>query len=119
MVAGAGIRRTVHTKGVINTRTQPPDKYVPEVKGFIDVRVEFDDLERLRALQADYPQLIREVRGRGLLAGLEFYEEDVQTALGAAMALIEPMILIVMAVFVGGILISLYLPIFTLGAGVH
>jgi type IV pilus assembly protein PilC len=49
----------------------------------------------------------------------EFYEEDVQTALGAAMALIEPLILIVMAVFVGGILISLYLPIFTLGAGVH
>ena len=49
----------------------------------------------------------------------EFYEEDVQTALGAAMALIEPMILILMAVFVGGILISLYLPIFTLGAGVH
>ena len=49
----------------------------------------------------------------------EFYEEDVQTALGAAMALIEPMILIIMAVFVGGILISLYMPIFTLGAGVH
>jgi type IV pilus assembly protein PilC len=45
----------------------------------------------------------------------EFYEEDVQTALGAAMALIEPLILIVMAVFVGGVLISLYLPIFTLG----
>ncbi len=49
----------------------------------------------------------------------EFYEEDVQTALGAAMALIEPIILIVMAVFVGGVLISLYMPIFTLGAGVH
>src|SRR5712692_5627833 len=47
----------------------------------------------------------------------EFYEEDVQTALGAAMALIEPVILIVMAVFVGLVLISLYLPIFTLGAG--
>jgi len=45
----------------------------------------------------------------------EFYEEDVQTALGAAMALIEPIILIIMAVFVGGVLISLYLPIFTLG----
>ena len=37
----------------------------------------------------------------------EFYEEDVQTALGATMALIEPVILIVMAVFVGGVLISL------------
>ena len=49
----------------------------------------------------------------------EFYEEDVQTALGAAMALIEPLILIVMAVVVGGILISLYLPIFTLGSGIH
>src|SRR5712691_8745522 len=47
----------------------------------------------------------------------EFYEEDVQTALGAAMALIEPVILIFMAVFVGGVLISLYMPIFTLGAG--
>jgi type IV pilus assembly protein PilC len=45
----------------------------------------------------------------------EFYEEDVQTALGASMALIEPLILIIMAIFVGGVLISLYLPIFTLG----
>jgi type IV pilus assembly protein PilC len=45
----------------------------------------------------------------------EFYEEDVQTALNASMALIEPLILIVMAIFVGGVLISLYLPIFTLG----
>ena len=49
----------------------------------------------------------------------EFYEEDVQTALSGAMALIEPIILIVMAVFVGGILISLYLPIFTLGSSIH
>lgn len=49
----------------------------------------------------------------------EFYEEDVQTALGAAMALIEPVILIIMAVFVGGILISLYLPIFSLGNNIH
>jgi len=49
----------------------------------------------------------------------EFYEEDVQTALGAAMALIEPVILIFMAVVVGGILISLYLPIFSLGSNIH
>src|SRR6202007_851259 len=38
----------------------------------------------------------------------EFYEEDVQTALGATIALIEPVLLIVMALVVGGILISLY-----------
>ena len=49
----------------------------------------------------------------------EFYEEDVQTALAAAMALIEPVILIIMAIFVGGILISLYLPIFSLGSSIH
>jgi type IV pilus assembly protein PilC len=49
----------------------------------------------------------------------EFYEEDVQTALGAVMALIEPVILIIMALFVGVVLISLYLPIFNLASGIH
>jgi type IV pilus assembly protein PilC len=46
----------------------------------------------------------------------EFFEEDVETALTAAMALIEPMILLVMGVFVVIILIALYLPIFSLGS---
>lgn len=45
----------------------------------------------------------------------EFFEEDVQTALTAALALIEPAILIVMGVIVVFILISLYLPIFSMG----
>jgi type IV pilus assembly protein PilC len=44
----------------------------------------------------------------------EFFEEDVQTALTAALALIEPAILIVMGVVVVVILISLYLPIFSM-----
>src|SRR6516164_8001334 len=47
----------------------------------------------------------------------EFYEEDVTTALATAMALIEPLILVVMGVVVAFVLISLYLPIFSLGAG--
>jgi len=47
----------------------------------------------------------------------EFYEEDVQAALTAAMSLIEPVILICMGIIVALVLISLYLPIFTLGAG--
>jgi type IV pilus assembly protein PilC len=46
----------------------------------------------------------------------EFFEEDVSTALTAALALIEPAILVVMGVVVVFILISLYLPIFSLGA---
>jgi type IV pilus assembly protein PilC len=45
----------------------------------------------------------------------EFFEEDVQTALTAALALIEPAILIVMGVVVVIILIALYLPIFSMG----
>ena len=52
-----------------------------------------------------------------LTSAAEFYEEDVQTALAAAMSLIEPVILIVMGTIVAFVLISLYLPIFTLGAG--
>jgi len=47
----------------------------------------------------------------------EFYEEDVQTALVAALALIEPIILIFMGAIVAFVLISLYLPIFTLSGG--
>jgi type IV pilus assembly protein PilC len=47
----------------------------------------------------------------------EFFEEDVATALTAALALIEPAILIIMGVVVVFILISLYLPIFSLGQG--
>jgi type IV pilus assembly protein PilC len=45
----------------------------------------------------------------------EFFEEDVATALAAALSLIEPAILIVMGVVVVFILISLYLPIFSMG----
>ena len=45
----------------------------------------------------------------------EFFEEDVATALAAALALIEPIILIFMGVVVVIILISLYLPIFSMG----
>ena len=67
-------------------------------------------------------EMIETGESTGALPGMltsvaEFYEEDVQTALGAALALIEPIILIVMAVFVGGVLMALYLPIFTLGSG--
>jgi len=47
----------------------------------------------------------------------EFFEEDVQTNLTAAMSLIEPIILVVMGIVVATILISLYLPIFSMSTG--
>ncbi len=45
----------------------------------------------------------------------EFFEEDVQTALTAALSLIEPVILIVMGAGVVVIMIGLYLPMISLG----
>ena len=44
----------------------------------------------------------------------EFFEEDVNTRMQATLSLIEPAIMIVMGSFVAFVLISLYLPIFSL-----
>jgi type IV pilus assembly protein PilC len=44
----------------------------------------------------------------------EFYEEDVNTRMTAVLQLIEPAIMIFMGIFVAFVLISLYLPIFSL-----
>jgi type IV pilus assembly protein PilC len=49
----------------------------------------------------------------------EFYEEDVQNSLATAMQLVEPVILIFMGITVAVVLLSLYLPIFSLGAQAH
>ncbi|HZT33272.1 MAG TPA: type II secretion system F family protein [Bryobacteraceae bacterium] len=44
----------------------------------------------------------------------EFFEEDVNTRMTAALSLIEPAIMIFMGIFVAFVLIALYLPIFSL-----
>lgn len=44
----------------------------------------------------------------------EFYEDDVQTRMSAALSLIEPGIMIFMGIFVAFVLVALYLPIFSL-----
>ena len=44
----------------------------------------------------------------------EFFEEDVNTKMTATLSLVEPAIMIVMGIFVAFVLISLYLPIFSL-----
>jgi type IV pilus assembly protein PilC len=49
----------------------------------------------------------------------EFYEDDVSNSVTAALSLIEPVIMIVMGIFVAFVLISLYLPIFSLADSVH
>ena len=49
----------------------------------------------------------------------EFYEEDVSNNVTAALSLIEPVIMIIMGIFVAFVLVSLYLPIFSLADSVH
>jgi type IV pilus assembly protein PilC len=44
----------------------------------------------------------------------EFYEDDVNTQMTAALSLIEPVIMIFMGTFVAFVLVALYLPIFSL-----
>jgi type IV pilus assembly protein PilC len=44
----------------------------------------------------------------------EFYDEDVNTRMTAALSLIEPVIMVFMGIFVAFVLVALYLPIFSL-----
>jgi type IV pilus assembly protein PilC len=44
----------------------------------------------------------------------EFFEDDVNTRMAATLSLVEPAIMIFMGMFVAFVLISLYLPIFSL-----
>jgi type IV pilus assembly protein PilC len=44
----------------------------------------------------------------------DFYDQEVDSAVSAITSLIEPILIVVMAVVVGGILISLYLPMFNI-----
>jgi type IV pilus assembly protein PilC len=47
----------------------------------------------------------------------EFYEEETNQRLGTMIAIVEPAILVFMAIVIGFILISLYLPIFSFSVG--
>lgn len=46
----------------------------------------------------------------------EYYEQEVNNAVDALASLIEPMIMVVIGILVGGMVIGMYLPIFKLGA---
>jgi type IV pilus assembly protein PilC len=46
----------------------------------------------------------------------DFYEEEVDEAVGNIAALMEPMIMAILGVIIGGLVVALYLPIFKIGA---
>jgi type IV pilus assembly protein PilC len=48
----------------------------------------------------------------------EFYEEEVDVMVDNLTALLEPMIMVVLGVLVGGLVVAMYLPIFKLGEAI-
>lgn len=48
----------------------------------------------------------------------DFYEEDVDNAVDALSSLLEPIIMSILGILVGGLVIAMYLPIFKLGSAV-
>ena len=46
----------------------------------------------------------------------DFYEADVDAAVDGLSSLLEPLIMVILGVLVGGLVIAMYLPIFKLGA---
>jgi type IV pilus assembly protein PilC len=109
--AGASLQSGRLSQAVVEAAKQvregfPLARSLEKSRRFPDLAVEMIEVgESTGAL----PQMLTSVA--------EFYEEDVEASLAAAMSLIEPVILIVMAIVVGVVLVSLYLPIFKLGAG--
>lgn len=72
-----------------------------------------------------FPNLAVQLVGVGEQAGsledmldkvADYYEDKVDNALGSMTTLLEPMIMVVLGVLVGGLVIAMYLPIFQMGS---
>jgi type IV pilus assembly protein PilC len=74
-----------------------------------------------------FPHMVMQMTAIGEEAGAldsmlfkvaEFYEQEVNNAVDALSSLIEPMIMVVLGVLIGGMVVGMYLPIFKLGAAI-
>ena len=76
-------------------------------------------LEKTRVFPPMVTQMINVGETTGALDAMlskiaDFYEEEVDTAVAGLMTLLEPVMIAILGVIVGGIVISMYLPIFKL-----
>jgi type IV pilus assembly protein PilC len=71
-----------------------------------------------------FPRLVTQLTATGeksgridelLVKAAEFYEREIKTTVESLASIIEPMLVIILGAIVGGILISLYLPVFSIG----
>jgi len=49
----------------------------------------------------------------------DFYDDEVDTAVGALTSMLEPVMMVFMGGSIGGILIAMYLPIFTIADAIN
>ena len=74
-----------------------------------------------------FPHMVTQMTAIGEEAGAldtmlfkvaEFYEQEVSNAVDALASLLEPMIMVIIGIMVGGMVIAMYLPIFKLAAAI-
>jgi len=72
-----------------------------------------------------FPAMVCQLVGAGEMTGAldrmfekvaDFYEEDLDLAVASLTALMEPLVIVVLGTIVGGMVVSMYLPIFQLGS---
>jgi type IV pilus assembly protein PilC len=83
-----------------------------------------DSLEKMGHFPELALEMIRVGEQTGSLADMlnhvaDFYDEDVNLKSTALLSWVEPMILVCVAVFIAAVLISLYMPIFSLGGAIQ
>jgi type IV pilus assembly protein PilC len=97
------LQRAINSAGKSVREGQPLSGSLKALKLFPGLAVDMIEVgESTGAL----PQMLNSVA--------EFFEDDVNTRMAALMSLIEPAIMLVMGTFVAFVLVSLYLPIFSL-----
>jgi type IV pilus assembly protein PilC len=96
--------------------------------GTLEIRTEVATGQRLqRAMEATelFPNMVIQMVAVGEESGsldemcakvADFFERDVDDAVDNLSSLLEPMIMMILGVLVGGLVIAMYLPIFKLGA---
>jgi type IV pilus assembly protein PilC len=97
-------------------------------KATLEIRNEVATGQRLqRAMEATelFPNMVIQMIAVGEESGsldemagkvADFYERDVDDAVDNLSSLLEPLIMVILGVLVGGLVIAMYLPIFKLGA---
>jgi type IV pilus assembly protein PilC len=97
-------------------------------EGTLKIRDEVSTGQRLQRCMEDselFPNMVVQMIAVGEESGsldtmsskvADFYEADVDAAVDAMSSLLEPLIMAILGVLVGGMVIAMYLPIFKLGA---